>query len=85
MQGHLEAFHSHVCEYKALKTCNCNQSFDMIWFGNILILTLALVSKVDGRTMFSEPMAYTSLFGKMPDLDYNQDEKDLKGTIQVFS
>ena len=46
---------------------------------------LALVSTVDGRHMFSEPMAYTSLFGKMPDLDYNQDEKDLKGTIQVFS
>ena len=63
----------------------CNQSFDMIWFGNILILTLALVSTVDGRHMFSEPMAYTSLFGKMPKLDYNQDEKDLKGTIQVFS
>ena len=56
----------------------------MIWFGNILILTLALVSKVDGRTMFSEPMAYTSLFGKMPKLDYFQEEKGHKGTIQVF-
>ena len=63
----------------------CNQSFEMIWFGNILILTLALISTVDGRSMSAEPMAYTSLFGKMPDLDYNQDEKDLKGTIQVFS
>ena len=63
----------------------CNQSFEMIWFGNILIITLVLISKVDGRHMYSEPMAYTSLFGKMPDLDYNQDEKDLKGTIQVFS
>ena len=63
----------------------CNQSFDMIWFGNILIITLALVSKGDGRHTFSEPMAYTSLFGKMPKLDYLQNEKDLKGTIQVFS
>ena len=82
---HLDAFPSHVYEYKALKTWMCNQSFEMIWFCNILILTLALISTVDGRHMYSEPMAYTSLFGKMPDLDYNQDEKDLKGTIQVFS
>ena len=81
---HLEAFPSHVYEYKALKTCTCNQSFEMIWFGNTIILTLALVSKVDGRTMFSEPMAYTSLFGQMPDLDFFQDEKDHKGTIEVF-
>ena len=56
----------------------------MIWFGNILILTLALISKIDGRSMHSEPMAYTSLFGKMPKLDYFQEEKGHKGTIQVF-
>ena len=78
------SFPSHVYEYKALKTCTCNQSFDMIWFGKIIILTLALVSNVDGRHMYSEPMAYTTHFGKMPKLDYLQEEKDQKGTVQSF-
>ena len=53
----------------------------MIWFGNIIILTLALVSTVDGRHMPLEPMAYTGLFGKMPELDYFQEDKNHKGTI----
>merc|ERR1712062_187766 len=58
-----------------------SQSFDMIWFGKIIILTLALVSNVDGRHMYSEPMAYTTHFGKMPKLDYLQEEKDQKDLL----
>ena len=46
-----------------------NQSFKMVWSGNILILTLALVFMTDGSTVALTPFVYNSLFRQIPELD----------------
>ena len=42
----------------------------MVWAGNILILTLALVFMTDGSTGVAlTPFVYNSLFRQIPELD----------------
>ena len=41
----------------------------MVWSGNILILTLALVFMTDGSTVALTPFVYNSLFRQIPELD----------------
>ena len=41
----------------------------MVWSGNILILTLALVFMNDGSTVALTPFVYNSLFRQIPELD----------------
>ena len=55
----------------------------MIWLGKVIILTLALVSKAHGRSIAFNPIAYTSLFRQMPELDisYQEEKGNTKGTI----
>ena len=41
----------------------------MVWSGNILILTLALVSMTKGSSIALTPFVYNSLFRQIPELD----------------
>ena len=61
--------------YKALKLTIFDQYFEMIWAGNILILTLALVSVTDGSSIALDPFVYTHLFRQVPEFIKEEEGK----------